>query len=131
MANPYFRLALAAASRLTGKSGRLLTLASQFLLSLRQVSPRSANLKIRLGLEDLGRLLTAYATGRYTAIPLKPLISVAAAVLYFLNPLDLVPDALPALGLTDDFAVLSWVFQNLQAELTAFREWEKSFVPSP
>ncbi|MBC7386290.1 MAG: DUF1232 domain-containing protein [Cryobacterium sp.] len=31
------------------------------------------------------------------------------ALVYFINPIDLVPDYLGPIGLVDDFAVLSWV----------------------
>jgi uncharacterized membrane protein YkvA (DUF1232 family) len=130
MANPFFKLAMAAASRVIGKPGRILKLAAQSLLALRHVDPKAVSDSARLRLNELGRLLTAYARGRYTAVPTRSLLSVAAALVYFLNPLDLVPDALPALGLTDDFAILSWVYHNLSAELNSFRDWERSASPS-
>lgn len=130
MANPFFSLAMAAARRLIGKPGRILALAGQSLLALRHTDPKAVSESLRLRLHDLSRLLTAYAQRRYTVIPTKSLLSVAAAMLYFLNPFDLVPDALPALGLTDDFAVLSWVYHNLSAELASFREWERGVISS-
>jgi len=130
MANPFFTLAMNAASRIVGKPGRVLKLATQALLALRQLDPKAIGESARLRLNDLSRLLTAYAHGQYTAVPTRSLLSVVAALVYFLNPLDLVPDALPALGLTDDFAILSWVYHNLSAELSSFREWERNSFAS-
>jgi uncharacterized membrane protein YkvA (DUF1232 family) len=130
MANPFFTLATATAARLIGKPGRILKLVTQSFLALRHMDPRAMSDSARLRLNDLGRLLTAYARGQYTAIPTRSLLSVTAALVYFLNPLDLVPDALPALGLTDDFAILSWVYHHLSAELSSFRDWERNAFPS-
>ena len=46
-----------------------------------------------------------------------------AALLYFLSPLDMIPDWLPGVGLLDDLAVLAWVVRHWQAELDAFKVW--------
>jgi uncharacterized membrane protein YkvA (DUF1232 family) len=43
--------------------------------------------------------------------------------MYFLSPLDAIPDWIPGLGMLDDIAVLAWVMKNLEAELNAFRAW--------
>lgn len=128
MANPFFKLALAAAARLAGNPGRILRLATQSLLALRQLEIRSTHSLLHQRLHEFGRLLTAYARGRYSVLPTKAVVSVTAAVLYFLNPFDLVPDALPALGLTDDFAILTWVYRSLSADLDTFRAWEENSV---
>src|SRR5919201_2572154 len=52
-------------------------------------------------------LLTAYycAFDRLTPTPVKA--ALVAALAYFILPYDLVPDMLPALGFTDDTAVLA------------------------
>ncbi len=83
---------------------------------------------IRQQLQTLGRMVTAYARGHYRAIPVKTLLSLIAALIYFLNPVDLIPDALPGLGLTDDFAVLSWVYHHASNEVSTFLEWEATSV---
>jgi uncharacterized membrane protein YkvA (DUF1232 family) len=76
-------------------------------------------------LQILGRLVAAYARGRYRVIPVKTLLILVAAVLYFLNPLDIVPDAILGVGLMDDLAVLTWVYRSAQQEVTKFTQWEK------
>ncbi len=85
---------------------------------------RGAAMKVKL--LQLGRLVSAFAAGTYRSISLKPLIALTAAVVYFLNPFDLIPDFLPGLGLTDDLAVLTWVYQAFSRELSAFLEWEQT-----
>lgn len=78
----------------------------------------------------LGRLIKAYATGQYREIPWKTLLIVVAAVIYFVNPIDLVPDLIPLLGFTDDFGILLWVYQSVSGEIDKFLTWEKSQIPS-
>src|SRR5471032_46144 len=82
----------------------------------------------RLGeLKDDLRLLQAlclaYWRGEYRAISPKALISVVAGLMYFLSPIDAIPDFIPVFGMLDDIAVLAWVMNTLDQELTAFRHW--------
>lgn len=76
----------------------------------------------------LGRLLRAHMTGQYRIQSFRLLLILIAAVIYFLNPLDLIPDFIFGIGLTDDLAVVTWVFQAAASELDSFARWEKSTV---
>ena len=127
MKNTFFKIALAQAMRLAGKPGRLLHLVAELVHRLSRMDRKniSANeLKERLSI--LGRLVAAYARGRYRIVPFKTMLTIIAAVLYFLNPFDLVPDTILGIGLMDDLAVLTWVYRSAQQELTKFMQWEKS-----
>jgi uncharacterized membrane protein YkvA (DUF1232 family) len=72
------------------------------------------------------RLLRAYASGRYRDIPWASLLSIVAAVIYFVMPLDLIPDFILALGLIDDAALLAWILSSLKNDLDQYIEWEKA-----
>lgn len=72
------------------------------------------------------RLASAYASGKYRNIPWKMVMVILASIIYFLNPIDLIPDFIPALGLTDDFGVLVWVYSSVSTEIDKFLEWEKT-----
>jgi uncharacterized membrane protein YkvA (DUF1232 family) len=78
----------------------------------------------------LGRLSLAFARREYRVVPLKTLVAIVAAMIYFLNPIDLIPDAILGFGFTDDLAVLSWVLKSAQQELEAFSTWERTAAPS-
>jgi uncharacterized membrane protein YkvA (DUF1232 family) len=71
-------------------------------------------------------LVKAYAQGEYRTIPWKSFLLVVAAILYFINPIDLIPDLMPVLGLTDDFAILLMVYKSIGSDIDSFLEWEKS-----
>ena len=47
-----------------------------------------------------------------------------AALIYFLNPFDLIPDFLPTLGLVDDATLVALVVASISEDLARFREWE-------
>ncbi|HCA00251.1 MAG TPA: hypothetical protein DEO97_17460, partial [Pseudomonas sp.] len=64
--------------------------------------------------------------GEYRAISPNALVAVVAGLLYFLSPLDAIPDWIPGLGFVDDLAVLGWVMRKWSAELDAFRAWKQT-----
>ncbi len=72
------------------------------------------------------RLLRAYATGRYRDIPWSSLLSIVAAVIYFVMPLDLIPDFILAFGLIDDAALLGWILTSLKTDIDSFIAWERA-----
>ena len=77
-------------------------------------------------LKTLLRLLDATVSGRYPALPQGVMTAVGAALLYWLMPLDLIPDPILALGFIDDAVILGWVLKRLSDDLVAFRSWEKA-----
>ncbi len=126
MKNAFFKVALTQAMRLAGKPGRLMQLVVQLAHRLMRMDRKNISvIELKERLQILGRLVAAYARRRYRIIPFKTLIIIVAALLYFLNPFDLVPDAILGIGLMDDLAVLTWVYQSAQQELTNFIHWEK------
>ncbi len=91
---------------------------------------RSARGGLMKGLrEDLGllqALCVAWWRGEYRAISRPALIAAVAGLLYFLSPMDAIPDWIPGLGFIDDLAVLGWVMRKWSGELQAFRDWRDS-----
>jgi uncharacterized membrane protein YkvA (DUF1232 family) len=125
--NVFFDIALNRAARLSGKAGRILLLVGQ--LTKKMVTVDWSKATVTAAKEKLfifSRLSRAYASGEYKAIPWKAVMTILAAIIYFLNPIDLIPDFIPGLGLTDDFSVLLWVYNSVSTEVVKFLEWEKS-----
>lgn len=75
-------------------------------------------------LQLLFSLAKDYPSGAYTAIPKTTMISVLAALLYFISPLDLVPDFLVGLGFLDDAVILGFVFKKVSQELKKYQDWK-------
>ena len=76
------------------------------------------------------RLIRAYTRGDYRQVPWETVTLVVAAVLYFLMPIDVIPDVLMGLGFVDDAAVIAWVMNMVGPELGKFRQWETSRAQS-
>jgi uncharacterized membrane protein YkvA (DUF1232 family) len=124
--NVFFDFALNRAPAILGKKARALMLLTKMGAKLRHVNFKDINVKDKFFI--LGRLLKAYILGRYREIPWKPLLLVTAAILYFVNPIDFIPDWIPGLGLTDDFGILVSVYSSISNEIDKFLTWEKSQV---
>ncbi len=75
-------------------------------------------------LQTFIRLIKSWSSGRYRVIPVRSLVAILAALIYFLIPLDAIPDFIAALGLLDDLAVIAKVAQTFKADLDQFRRWE-------
>lgn len=70
------------------------------------------------------RMLQAYARGQYRKIPWKTLVALVGAVVYFLMPLDFIPDILLGIGFADDAALLLWVIKSFKEDMDRFMVWE-------
>ncbi len=127
MKNRFFDIALKSAARLAGKNGRIALLIGKLGYKMSKVNWKEVELReAKEKFIVLGRLTKAYATGKYRHIPWKSLLIILAAIIYFVNPIDLIPDVVPLLGLSDDMGVLVWVYDTMRGEVDKFLTWEKS-----
>jgi len=81
-------------------------------------------------LRTMLRLLVRWADRSYRRVSWTPLAFIVGAVLYFVVPTDVIPDALGALGFVDDVSVITMVVHRVRGELDRFRAWERSALPS-
>ncbi len=127
--NRFFNLALGKATAAVTRRSRLLALLPRLAMKLKDTSFSGLSATAaRDRFFVFGRLIKAYATGQYREVPWKSLLLIVAAVIYFINPLDLVPDLVPLTGLTDDFAILVWVYGTVSDEIEKFLLWERNRV---
>lgn len=125
--NLFFDLALSKAAGLLGRPGRLLRLAGQLMRVKKPWNlTRQDWQQVRQQLDTSGRLIKAVARRTYTPQSWQPVVTLIAAALYFVNPFDLIPDALLGAGLLDDLSVLMWVFRSAATELAQFEQWERA-----
>lgn len=85
--------------------------------------------QLREDVRLLQALCLAWWRGEYRAISSKALITVVAGLLYFVSPLDAIPDWLVGVGFLDDIAVLGWVLKTVADELNRFKAWRDSQTP--
>lgn len=74
----------------------------------------------------LTRLVRAYVKGDYREVSWETVALAIGALIYFLSPVDLIPDVIPVVGYIDDAAVIGFVVASIYTDLNNFRDWEAS-----
>lgn len=81
--------------------------------------------RVREDFETSIRMAKAWALHEYRAVPWKSLVYVVGAIIYFVNPIDVIPDFLVGIGFVDDIAVAAAVVNAVHSQLESFRDWEE------
>lgn len=76
-------------------------------------------------LQLLFDLVGAWRRGEYRQIPTRSILTIIASIIYFVSPIDLVPDFLIGLGIVDDAAVIGFVLKQISVDLESFRIWKE------
>jgi len=80
-------------------------------------------------LDDFGALasmLRDFFKKRYPVTPGWTLFGIAVALVYIINPFDLVPDAIPFFGAIDDAAVAALELALIRKDLHKYRLWREN-----
>ncbi|MFY0643953.1 MAG: DUF1232 domain-containing protein [Bacteroidia bacterium] len=72
-------------------------------------------------LRTLRDLLQSWLKGQYK-LSTRTIVYVIAGLLYFVNPLDLVPDFIVGLGFVDDAAILTLVLRSIRSEVSRYKK---------
>ena len=69
-------------------------------------------------------LVRSYINGEYKEIPLGSLVAIVAAMIYVVNPFDLIPDTIPVVGYLDDVAVITACLKLVETDVNEYTEWK-------
>jgi uncharacterized membrane protein YkvA (DUF1232 family) len=77
-------------------------------------------------LQAMLRFIQAYSSGTYSPrdVPDDALLWMIAALNYFVDPFDLIPDDVPFLGFVDDATVVEFAVSRTKDTLDDFMIWE-------
>ena len=89
-------------------------------------APPAALAAIWTDIRDMAALLRDFVKGEYRDVPWGTITAVAAALLYFINPIDIIPDFLPVIGFIDDALVLALALKLIGGDLDKYRSWRKN-----
>ena len=122
--NPTYRVALARAGKLLKQPARLAQLVGE-ARDKAGLDGKGPLAELWQALGTTLRLLQAYGAGEYRDVSWYNLVLIVAALVYFVAPLDMIPDLSPVLGLVDDSVLLTWTLSCVGTELERFSAWER------
>ncbi len=82
-------------------------------------------------LQTMLRLLRAHERGEYQQVSDDALLWIVTALNYLIDPVDLIPDMAPLIGLVDDAIVVEFVVERTRQALDEFMIWETVGVSKP
>ena len=71
-------------------------------------------------------MLKSYAKKEYTDLPIGTIIAIVSALLYLVNPLDIIPDALPGIGHLDDAFVIAACLGLVSHDVHEYEIWREN-----
>lgn len=81
--------------------------------------------RMRRALSLFVPMLADVVRGRYRPVPWSAIVWMLLALAYLLSPLDLIPDFMVLLGLTDDVVVVGWLLTMVGRALEEYRFWKE------
>jgi uncharacterized membrane protein YkvA (DUF1232 family) len=100
---------------------------------IRRVNERAQDIedklpKLKTWMEH-GKLMLSmvkdYVKGHYREVPYWAISATALALLYVLNPVDIIPDFLPGFGYLDDATVVAFCLKIMERELEKYKLWKQ------
>ncbi len=98
----------------------------------RKITKFGEHPKVRMLIEPVSifvRMVTAHFSGTHK-LSGSTLGLLLLALVYFLSPVDFIPDFLGFVGFADDATVILAVYAKIKNEVERFLDWEKSQVRS-
>ena len=115
------------AKKIINDDKKLKELIDDVLKKLKEVSSdKKTSSKLNDSLRLFIRIINAYTSKEYTYVPWKTICLIVAGLIYFIYPVDLIPDFIPVSGLIDDIALIAWIYESIQDDIENFLEWEKT-----
>lgn len=83
--------------------------------------------RIREDAKTVIAMLRDYRNGLYGKVPWCSISMIVFSILYIINPLDLIPDFTPVIGMLDDAGLLGLCLKSVDQDLTRYKSWTRSF----
>ena len=71
-------------------------------------------------------LVKHYVQRKYTTVPYGTILAVLSALIYFLSPIDIIPDFIPLAGYLDDMAVVGLCMNMVKIDIETYDKWRQS-----
>ena len=74
---------------------------------------------------QLALLVRSYAKGEYRELSKTQIVAIIAALLYFVNPFDVIPDFIKGVGILDDVLVAAAITRWCEDDIKKYMNWLK------
>jgi len=118
------------ARKISDDEDKLGSLIKHVVKKLGELSQNVNLQKLINSVELMVKMVKSYYNGEYRSYPKRTLLFILFGLIYFLIPIDTIPDFIPVYGFIDDLTVILWVFKSIQKDIIAYQEWEKQKLPS-
>ena len=125
--NKFYRIAKEKASSIVGDKERMSDLVTSSKEKLHNINFEDSKIsRLAVNLRIIIRIIKAYVNGSYREMPWKSLLALVGGVVYFLMPVDLIPDFIPFTGFLDDFTIIMLLSGAFQQDIEDFLFWEEN-----
>lgn len=93
---------------------------------IRKADKKLEHSKLKKGLDYIPtmiQLIKSYIKKEYSEIPLGTILAILAALIYWVAPIDIIPDFVPFAGYIDDGAVVTACLTMVKSDLDEFKAW--------
>ena len=93
---------------------------------IKEKSLKGALKKFKEEIQLLIEMVKSYAKGEYKKVPITTIVMVVLTLIYVFSPIDIIPDFIPVIGLSDDAGMVALCLAAVASDLEDFKEWLKS-----
>jgi uncharacterized membrane protein YkvA (DUF1232 family) len=87
-------------------------------------NPPSALAKMWNDIKLMIGLIKDYTVGNYKEVPWDTIAAITGAIVYFISPIDLIPDFLPFIGYIDDALIITLALEFSSNDLAKYKKWK-------
>ncbi len=73
----------------------------------------------------MSSLVKSYIKKEYKDIPIGTIIAIISALIYFVSPIDIIPDSIPFIGYFDDAAVVAACWKLVDSDIEEYEKWRE------
>ncbi len=74
----------------------------------------------------MASLIRSYVQKEYTDIPIGSILAIVGALIYFVSPIDVIPDFVPGAGYVDDGVVVTVCLKMIDSDLHEYKLWREA-----